>query len=594
MPHDRSAFTTLGCTLALPALLLAVAAICPPPAAALALQQAEPDPVPAGRVPPPGPYAPGFDVRHYNIAVTLPDSGQRITGRTRIDFDRPEPRRDTLRLDFVGLRVTAVTVAPADGQAEAAAYRQDDGRLFVALPASAARADAITVDVAYDGVPDDGLIIRENVHGARSVFADNWPDRARFWFPSIDHPSDKATVAFEVTAQAGWEVIANGVRADGRTDAVPPSDGVWRYEVGVPVPTYTMVIGAVDFAVGVIDPCAQGGETALHTDGCVQVTSWTFPQDSATGARIFSRAGDMIRHYTSLFAPFPYHKLAHVQSATRFGGMENVGAIFYSEQAIAAGTLSETTVAHETVHQWFGDAVTEADWSHLWLSEGFATYFGIQYFEAADGVERFRELLDESAAGYLASDVTDLPIVDTTAVPENDLFALLNANSYNKGGQVLHMLRGLLGDSAFFDGLRRYYTRATHGTALTDDLRQALEEASGLELGRFFDQWVYSPGHPVLRVTWTWDENAAQVAVTVEQVQKPEWPTFTMPITVAFDTPAGEVHREGELTERATVLRFPLDARPTDLRIDPDGWLLEELVAPPAPAGASGAGAAGS
>jgi aminopeptidase N len=286
----------------------------------------------------------------------------------------------------------------------------------------------------------------------------------------------------------------------------------------------------------------------------------------------------MVRHYTELFAPFPYHKLAHVQSATRFGGMENVGAIFYSEAAIANGTLGEVTVAHEVVHQWFGDAVTERTWNHLWLSEGFATYFGMQYFEAAEGAARFRELLTESAQGYLGSDVTDLAMVDTVAVPQNDLFALLNPNSYNKGGQVLHMLRGLLGDAAFFDGLRRYYTRHRHGTALTDDLRRALEEASGLDLAWFFDQWAYSPGHPVFRVSWNWDAAAREAVVTLEQVQKASWPTFRASVEIAFDSPGGEQRRRGEVRERSTVLRFALPEAPTAVRLDPDGWLLKEIA----------------
>ena len=538
----------------------------------------EPEPVAAGRVPPAGPYVRGFDARHYDITLTLPDTGARIEARTTIDVARTEGAGDTLRLDFVGLRVLDVRVTPEGDEPAAAGFRQDDGRLLVALPPAAAAAPSFRVEVSYDGVPDDGLILRANVHGAPSAFADNWPDRARFWFPSIDHPSDKATVRYEVRAPAGREVIANGRRTDGLALGEPPTDGVWRYAVPQPIPTYTMVVGATDFAIGVVDACAAGGTSEHRPDGCVLVSSWTFPQDSANGARIFRRGGDMVRYYAERFAPFPYDDLAHVQSATRFGGMENVGAIFYSEQAVAQGTLDEVTVAHETVHQWFGDAVTETRWSHLWLSEGFATYFGMQYFEAADGAARFRELLMESRAGYLDSDVTDLAMVDTLAVPGNDLFGLLNANSYNKGGQVLHMLRGMLGEDAFFDGIRRFYVRHAHATALSADLQRALEEASAQQLGWFFDQWVYRPGHPMLRTAWEWDAAAGEVVVTVEQTQQDGWPTFRLPIEIAFDTPGGEIRRRGEVRQRREVLRFALPAAPSALRLDPDGWLLMRTV----------------
>jgi aminopeptidase N len=539
---------------------------------------AEPDPVPPGRVPPPGPYAPGFDALSYDISLTLPTSGDRITGRTAIEIARTPESGRALELDLVGLRATRVTISVRGTMPRLTTFRQADGKLQITVPPEVRTDEPFTVEVEYEGVPDDGLILKANVHGEAAVFADNWPDRARFWFPSFDHPSDKARVRFRIEAPAGWQVIANGERTDGGTLG-EPADSVWIYEVRVPIPTYTMVIGATSrFAISTIDACAAGGRSRLRQDGCVVVSSWTFPQDSANGARIFRRAGDMVRHYTGLFGAYPYHKLAHVQSATRFGGMENVGAIFYSEQAIANGTLGEVTVAHETAHQWFGDAVTEARWNHLWLSEGFATYFGMQYFEQADGVARFRELLAESRQGYLDSDVTDLAMVDTMAVPENDLFALLNANSYNKGGQVLHMLRGLLGDDVFFGGIRGFFTRHEHGTALTADLERALEQASGRDLGWFFDQWAYRPGHPVFRVSWTWDANAREAVVTLEQTQKDMWPTFRAPVELAFETPGGVERRTGEVVERTTVLRFPLPQAPTAVTLDPDGWLLKEIV----------------
>src|SRR5690606_19916934 len=277
----------------------------------------------------------------------------------------------------------------------AVAHRLEAGKLYIPVPAAARVGDTITVEVAYEGRPDDGLIIGPNVHGRRTAFADNWPNRARFWFPSIDHPGDKATVAFAVSAPEPWVVIANGERRDDVALEPPaPAAGstarrtVWRWATDTPIPTYTMVVGAAEFAIGRAgDACAPSG------DRCIETTWWVFPPDTAHAARVFGRADEMVAFYSELVALFPYEKLAHVQSSTRYGGMENVTAIFYDERAIAAGRDIEGTVAHETAHQWFGDAVTESDWHHLWLSEGFATYFGALFFEHADGVERFREIM---------------------------------------------------------------------------------------------------------------------------------------------------------------------------------------------------------
>lgn len=550
--------------------LVTVLAVLPFATAPLAAQT-EPDPVDAGRVPGPGAYLPGFDALHYDLRITLPASGTHVEGVAVIDVARTDPARDTLRLDLSGMRVTRVRVGHGEARA-AAAFRQDDGRVFIALP-SASGPDTLRVEVTYDGTPDDGLILRENVHGVPSAFADNWPDRARFWFPAIDHPSDKATVAYEIHAPREWRIIANGRRTDDSDD-----DGVWNYEVRVPIPTYTMVIGGTRMAVGTIDECAAGGVTELRPDGCVAVSSWTFPEDSVNGARAFRRAGDMIRYYSERFGPFPYEKLAHVQSATRFGGMENVGAIFYSERALQRGSLGEVTVAHETAHQWFGDAVTPVSWHHLWLSEGFATYFGMQYFEEADGVDRFRELVTGSRDGYLRSQVTGLAIVDTTRVPDDNLFSLLNANSYNKGGQVLHTLRGLVGDDAFFRAVRDYYQARTHGTAHTEDLRAAFERASGRDLGWFFEQWVYRPGHPVFRITREWLADTGETRIVLEQTQPSDWPTFRIPnleIEIAWD--GGSIRHPVEVRERRTEVRVKTPGAPTGVRLDPDGRVLLEV-----------------
>lgn len=536
----------------------------------------EPPPIEAGVAPPPGPYAPGFDALHYEIALTLPDTGRYIRARSlaRVRLVPGAVRPDTLRLDLTGLAVRDVRV---DGLE--APFRQDAGKLRIAVPAGATPGDTLQVVVGYEGVPDDGLIIGPNVHGARTAFVDNWPNRARFWFPSIDHPSDKATVAYVVSAPEPWIVLANGVRIDaGAPPALEPPPApeggarraIWRWATQAPIPTYTMVVGAAELATG------RAGAACAPSDGrCIETTWWVFPQDTANARRIFGRADRMVEYFSDLIAPFPYEQLMHIQSSTRFGGMENVGAIFYDEKAIAGGTLSETTVAHETAHQWFGDAVTEADWHHLWLSEGFATYFAGLFLDHADGAAAFREYMERQRVRYTGSAVVDRPIVDPT---ERDLFALLNANNYPKGAWVLHTLRGVVGDPAFFEGIRRYYRAHEHGTAMTADLVAAMEAASGTELDWFFEQWVFRPGYPRLGVETRWDAARSELEVTVAQVQPESWPTFRLPITLEFAVPGGPVRRDVILDERVETIRVPLRAEPQGVVVDPEGWVLKEVV----------------
>jgi len=532
----------------------------------------EPQPIPAGRASPPGTYG-DIDVVHYDLEIGLPaPGGTSIEATATLLLTPAHEGVDRAVLDLTGLAVDTVAV---DGVPTGYTYRE--GRLGIPLGSGAAPGDTFTVRVRYGGTPDDGLIFRRNVHGRPSVFADNWPNRARFWFPSVDDPSDKATVSFTVHAPASWVVVANGAEVGEPTESLPTRNGAprrtWRWSMAVAASPYNFVIGAAAMDAIPLGTAACGAAPASpRDDGCVEVSAWLLAEDTAQAHLSFRRAPEMVDYYAGLIGPFAFEKLAHVQSATRFGGMENASAIFYTEEGLASGRDMEGTVAHETAHQWFGDEVTEKDWPELWLSEGFATYFGHLYFEHADGVEEFRRRMEESRRDYLSSGVTGRPVIDTT---EQDLFALLNANNYPKGAWVLHMLRGIMGDDAFFEGIRAYYRRHRGGNATTDDFRHVMESVAGVDLSWFFDQWLREPGYPVLNVDWSWEERAGETTVTVEQAQEADWPVFRLPLQIGLEGDAGLELHDVEVVGRVQRFRFPSVTRPTGVAIDPDGWVLK-------------------
>jgi aminopeptidase N len=433
--------------------------------------------------------------------------------------------------------------------------------------------------VRYRGVPDDGLIIAPDVHGARAVFADNWPNRARFWFPSVDHPSDKAQVTFTVHAPEAWQVVANGTLV-GEPQPTPGGQPVpdaaprrtWRWETSTPIPTYTMVVGAGDLETRTHGLAACGQAPASpRTDKCVEVSWWVSRSDTITANRVFGRAPAMVDFFTRYIGDYPYEKLANVQSATRFGGMENASAIFYSGQSIAQGENIEGTVSHEIAHQWFGDSATPREWSHLWVSEGFATYFGAMFFEAADGREAFLSQMSRNRERYISSDDVDRPMVD----PEvTNLYDLLNRNSYEKGAWVLHMLRGRLGDETFQAGIREYYRRHTHGTAVTDDLRAALEQVSGQNLESFFEQWVFQPGYPVFRTSHGYDSRRGETILVITQIQNTDWPRYQMPLDVELVWQGGSRRERVNIVNAREVFTFRTPGPLQRVELDPDRWLL--------------------
>jgi aminopeptidase N len=532
----------------------------------------EPVPIRAGRASPAGTYG-AIDVLRYEVEIGLPaPGGHEITGRADLLLT-PVRTVDEAVLDFTGLAITQVTV-----DAAAVRARLEEGRLHVPL-VDVAPGDTARVTVVYRGTPDDGLILADNVHGRPSAFVDNWPNRTRFWLPSVDHPSDKATFGVTVHAPEAWRVVSNGSGAEPVTGPAT-EDGTprrtWRWRTDVAVSPYNFVFGAAQMDVVPLGVAACGRAPASpRGDGCVEVSAWLFPEDTGQASLSFRRAADMVEVYSDMIGPYPFEKLAHVESSTRFGGMENASAIFYTEDGLASGENMEGTVAHETAHQWFGDSVTEVDWPELWLSEGFATYFGHLYFEWADGVEIFRTRMEESRREYLTSDVTGRPVIEA----RQDLFELLNSNNYPKGGWVLHMLRGIVGDEAFFSGIRGYYAEHAGGNASTADLRAAMEAASGRELGWFFEQWLRKPGYPVLELEHRWDATAGEVVITLRQVQAPSWPTFRLPMELEIQGADGTTTRHRvELSARSQEVRIPAPAAPTAVVADPDGWVLKRMA----------------
>ena len=519
----------------------------------------------------PHPYRPGVDVVDYTITLDLPDRGASIDGRAVLAIRRTAPG-DTLVLDLVALRVDSVLV---NGQA--VRFVRTDS--VIRIPTASVVGDSFSVAVRYSGEPKDGLIIRTDSSGRWTGFGDNWPNRARNWIPSVDHPSDKATVTWVVRAPSDRKVVANGELME--ETPLPSRAGnaartLTRWRESRPIPPYLMVIAAAPLVYYDLgrDGCGVG-----EFDGCVKQSVYVAPElrDYLPGP--FAHAAPIVKLFSQLVGPFPYEKLAHLQSSTRYGGMENAGAIFYSDAAFRRRSLRPGLIAHETAHQWFGDAVTEREWSHVWLSEGFATYFAELYVEHSEGDSAFRANLRQIREQVIkAPEVASRPVIDTT---QTNLMELLNTNSYQKGGWTLHMLRALVGDSAFFRGIRSYYLGNRHSTAYSDDLRRAVEGASGRSLGWFFDQWLRRPGFAELTTSWRYDAAQRRVVATIAQGTR--FGAYRFPLTVAVTDASGRERRatiEVPASPSSTIsVPLDLDGAPRTVTFDPDVRVLATFTA---------------
>ena len=528
-----------------------------------------------------------IDVLDYRFELELSDRTDEIEGRATIAFrilrpvvevafDLDDPAEDSgleaggkagEGRPAGGMIVSSAAVADSAGASpptgRALGFRQQGDRLFVSLDREAPVGEGRRVEIRYRGVPADGFTIGTNRHGERTFFADNWPNRAHHWLPVVDHPSDKATVAFVVTAPSHYQVVATG----DFVEAVDLGDGMRRTEwrSRAPVATKVMAVGVARFA----------RHRQAEVNG-VPVEIWVYPQDREVGLRAFSPAAGVLGTFERRLGDYPYSKLGSVQTTTRWGGLENAGNVFYDEDAIHSQSGIETLIAHEVAHQWFGDSVTESDWPHVWLSEGFATYLTACYLDWTYGRGRFMGRMDaarERVLRYLEQAPDSVVVPDAVPDPRR----LLSPNVYQKAAWVLHMLRGEVGDGTFWKGMRTYYQRFRDRNASTADFAAVMEEASGRSLSWFFDQWLRRPGVPELEIGWRFDEAASAVAIEVRQTG----PTiYRLPLEVEAvledgRSVRGRVDVEGE----RTTASLPLPARPERLRVDPDGWLLLRYTA---------------
>jgi aminopeptidase N len=251
--------------------------------------------------------------------------------------------------------------------------------------------------------------------------------------------------------------------------------------------------------------------------------------------------------------------------------MENAGAIFYAESSVTGNGQDEDLLAHEIAHQWFGDMATEKNFSNLWLSEGFATYLANIYLESKYGTDRMdKEMKEDRQQVVDYASTSDRPVVDSISPYKS----LLNTNSYQKGGWVLHMLRRQLGDSIFHSIIRNYYAAYAGKNADTRDFQKICEQSSGKDLRSFFQQWLYSPGLPKLQVKWKYNTKKKIVLLTVTQLQKN---IFSFPLDIEIKTATGKSQLKTlPVTRQTQQFSIPLKGKPVKINLDPETSLLFE------------------
>lgn len=513
-------------------------------------------------------YAPDrtCDVEHLKIDLTVDLPAQRIeavcTQRLRAAYG---PIR-SITLDAVDLLIHSVE--SSDGHE--IPFTLTDRKLTVRFPDPVVDTCSIVIRYSVDH-PVLGLYFHGPTPDHPSATWQMWSqgedEEARYWIPCHDAPNEKMTTEMVVTVDERFTVISNGALLQERLNG--NGSKTWHFLESIPHTTYliTLVIG--EFV-----------RLADEWRG-IPVEYFVEPGREEEARRSFGKTARMMEFFSERFGcPYPYEKYAQVAIRHfHFGGMENTSATSQADATLhdrraALNVSSDELVAHELVHQWFGDLLTCKSWAHAWLNEGFATYFEALWKEEDLGRSEFEYEMISNAAAYMAEPYRR-PIVSNRYAFPHDLFDM---HLYPKGGWVLHMLRRKLGDDLFWKAIRLYVRRHEKGCVETIDLIRALEDATGKNLEGFFDQWVMCPGHPEIEGAMTWDDDDRRVVVALKQIQAPDAgipSAFHIPITVECMLPDGAVLRETfAMEQREQTFYLRVDKKPLWCVLDPDQGVL--------------------
>ncbi|MGP0068383.1 MAG: M1 family aminopeptidase [Isosphaeraceae bacterium] len=517
-----------------------------------------------------------IDVKHIKAELTLDIKKKEVSGTVTHTISPLHPYLSRLELDCGSkLKVTKVTVGP---KGVPCTFAVKGDMLSVTLDKPYGPSDTLDLSIAYAGSPEHGLhfVLPDPAYPEKpmAIWTQGEAEDTHHWLPCYDYPNDRATSEMIITVDKPLFVLSNGSLIE-----TQPKDGnatTYHWKMDVPHVSYLISLAVADYSI-------------YHDKfGDLPVDYYVAKRvDEPTARRFMGKTPRMIGFFADKTGrAYPYNKYAQSVMPEFGGGMENISATTMTDAALkdeieALEGDSDGLVAHELAHQWFGDLLTCKDWSHLWLNEGFASYFDPLFAEHDRGEDAFRIEMNNVLQSYLGSDRGyRRPIVETRYESSNDMF---DSVTYAKGSCVLHALRGLVGDEAWWKGIRRYVADHQLQVVETDDFRKAMEAAYGKDLKWFFDQWVYKAGHPELKIRWHYEDEDKTVRVRIQQTQKvdDQTPLFRLPTILAITEDVGRTRKVPIVIDGAShEFVIPSASRPKMVQVDPDAWLIKVVDFP--------------
>jgi hypothetical protein len=489
-----------------------------------------------------------YDFRHYDLDLDLDPASHILSGTVITTADVTGGPVSTLDLNLTGdMTVSAATVNGAP-----ATFSHPANVLTVDLDRSYSAGETVVVGVTYSGNPAGSSFGWDSVGGQDMIWTLSEPYGAREWWPCSDHTWDKPdSVDITVTVPDNLIVASNGILV---SDVDNGATRTFHWDCDYPIATYLVSLAVHPYDVHSDWYTPQGGGDPMEVQFFVYQGHWPTVQTN------YLKTVPMIDAFAQAFGEYPFvdEKYGHAEF-TWGGGMEH-------QTCTSLGGSGEDLISHELAHQWFGDNVTCDTFHHIWLNEGFATWCEAYWREATEGFDRYREYMDFAAYYGPGTIYVENP---------NDFNEIFDSNlSYNKGSWIVHMLRGVVGDAAFFPGLLQYRAQYGGGTATTEQLRDVMEAVSGRDLDTFFQQWIYGEYFPVYR--YSWSPAPGGIDLTIEQIQT-NTGLFEMPIPIRVQTDGGDVDLVVENALATENYFLAVAGEVQDVLLDPDRWILRQV-----------------
>jgi len=533
-----------------------------------------------------------IDVLHYDINLKINDHEKSFYGITSIEFLTKRSRLDSVRFDTETFTVTqvledtlslpfvqengALTIIPSttlymDEKRNYTIYYQSNGK--VADPAKYNMGGVRVLGLGFFDESEDNPAL---------VQTHSFPEGARHWFPSNDHPADKATSSIITTVRSDWKVLANGVLKEKNTNWKKLANGMrirtegsgdsttYNWQLNLPNSTYLYVMVAGPF------------EVIQDYHGDIPMSYWVYPNDKEHAKRSFHRTPEIMEFFEKEYGvPYPWPKMDQITIPGIGGGAESTTATILGEKTIHDAKAekdfpSHWLVAHEAAHHWWGDYITMQNWHHAWLNESFATYGEYLYSSHLYGEVEGRINLWKKKQSYLNEyrNKYSRPMVHPYWEYPNQNF---DSHIYPRGAAVLHMLRQIIGGDKFKEFQEVFLTKYAYGNPNTNDLIDVVNDVSEKDLTWFFKQWVLSAGHPQLDIKSEWKDEVLTLYVNQTQIGRKTPTKYRLPAKVAFYFKNEITTKEILIDRKRSIHRFEMKKEPLFVRFDPDNDLLIEV-----------------